>query len=39
MADNLLDIQNLSVSIGDKSILHGINLNIMKTKESKLEKN
>lgn len=30
MADNLLEIQNLSVNIGDKAILHDIGLNIKK---------
>ena len=30
MADNLLEIQNLSVNIGDKSILRDIELNIKK---------
>ncbi|MCR5762824.1 MAG: Fe-S cluster assembly ATPase SufC [Treponema sp.] len=30
MADNLLEIQNVSVNIGDKAILHDIQLNIKK---------
>lgn len=30
MADNLLEIQNVSVNIGDKSILHDVNLNVKK---------
>lgn len=30
MADNLLEIQNLSVNIGDKAILHDIQLNVKK---------